>query len=625
MKFKGSKAALAALVSGALLLGACTSGGEEPGGETNPSTSAGNTGSQAGTQGGNSGGGGAAGGDTCKKPLEVSAPKEGQVIYGPGPGKWSGYNNLTSATYSTYNSVVADRMNSGFVYFGTDGAICEDKEFGTMEVLNENPLEVKYTINENVKWSDGTPVTINDYLLDWAAQNPEFLVPGLANGKDKDAKGIFDHVSSSFAEHVVEGPQGEPGSKTFTLKYESTYPDWKLIVGSVMPSHVVAKQIGMDPDALAKAIIDRDAETVKKAAEFWNTGWNFEQGQLPDASLIPSMGPYQIKQGGWEGTSLTLEANPSYWGTPPATQNLIFRYIDDAQMAQSLQNGDLNVIDPQATVDTVGQLKGIGDTVTVETFATLTWEHLDFNFRDTNVFSDAQGGLKLRQAFAHCVPRQTIVDSLIKPIDPEAQIMNAREVFPFQTEKYNDVVSAAYDGRYDQVNIEEAKKLVAESGVATPVKVRVGYKAGNQRRAETVAAIQASCKDAGFEVVDSASTDFFDKELKNGDYEVALYAWASSGQLVSGQNIYGSKRPQNYGQYSNAKVDEAWGKMTSTLDDKVLLEETKVIEKELWDSMFGLPLYAHPGVMAYNSNISNVRATSTQNHVVWNGEQWQLN
>ena len=621
MKFKGSKAALAVLVGGALLLGACTSGEDPAGG-----TSAGGTTNTGGSNAGGSGVDNAVviptGQDACKKDVGITASAEGQVIYGPGPGQWNGYNSNTSGTYSRYNTVVTGVMSSGFVYFGVDGTICDDKEFGSYEVLSENPLEVKYTINENVKWSDGTPVTINDYLLDWAAQNPEFLVPGLHNGENKEAKAVYDHVSSSFAEEVPEGPQGEVGSKTFTLKYRTTYPDWKLMLGSVMPAHVVAKQSGLEPDALAKAILDRDAETVKKGAEFWNTGWNFKQGELPDASLIPSMGPYQLKQGGWEGTALTMEPNPNYWGTPPGTQNLIFRYVDEAQTAQALQNGDLDVIDPQATVDTLGQLNNIGPSVTVNTYPTLTWEHLDFNFRETNVFSDAQGGLKLRQAFALCVPRQGIVDSLIKPINESAVIMNSREAFPFQTEKYNAIVEASYDGQYDQVNIEEAKKLVAESGVQTPVKVRLGYRAGNQRRADTVTAIQASCKDAGFQVEDAASDSFFDKEMKSGDYEVALFGWASSGQIVTGQNIYTTKRPQNYGQYSNPTVDKAWEEVAATLDEKVQLEQLKIIEKELWNDLATIPLYTHPGLTAYDSTIGNVRSTMTQNNVVWNGEQW---
>lgn len=608
MKFKGSKAALAALVSGALLLGACSSGQDPADDSTKVNTSVEI----------------ASGQDACLKDVGGTETKDGQIIYSPGPGQWSGYNNLTDGTYSTYNSVVADRMVSSFVYYGTDGTICEDKDFGTFEMLSEDPLEVKYTISDKAVWSDGTPVTINDYLLDWATQNPEFLVPGRASGENPDAEAVFEHVSSSFAREVLEGPQGEVGSKTFTLKFKGAYPDWKILLGNVMPAHVVAKQIGLEPDAFAQAIVDRDADTVKKAAEFWNKGWIFKPGELPDASLIPSMGPYQIKQGGWKGTTLTLEPNPSYWGPKPATKNLVFSYVDDAQMAQALQNGDLNVIDPQATVDTVGQLTNIGESVTVNTFPTLTWEHLDFNFRDNNVFSDAQGGIKLRQAFAHCVPRQNIVDSLIKPLDPGAQIMNAREAFPFQTEKYNDIVSASYDGRYDQVDLEKAKQLVAESGVATPIKVRVGYKAGNNRRADTVTAIQASCKEAGFEVVDAASATFFDKELKNGDFEVALYAWSGSGQIASGQNIYSTNKPQNRTAYSNAKVDEAWNVLADSLDEKVQLEQTKIIEKELWDTLFGIPLYAHPGLTAYSSNIENIRPTTTQGKTVWNGQQWQL-
>ncbi len=608
MKFRGTKGALAALLSGALLLGACTS---DPGADTTDAAPSAGQESTAVT-------------DPCMVDAGITETAEGQVVYSTGPGQWSGYNNLTSKTYSTYNSVVADQMFGNFWYWGTDGSICDDTEWGTYEVVSEDPLEVKYTISEKATWSDGTPVTINDYLLDWAAQNPEFLVPGLVSGENKDATGVFDHVSSSFAEHVLEGPQGEVNSKTFTLKFSTLYPDFKIIMNPPLPSHVVAKQAGLEPEALAQAILDRDAETVKKAAEFWNTGWTFAPGELPDASLIPSSGPYQVKQGGWVSSTVTLEANTKYWGAPAATQNLVISYIDDAQMAQALQNGDLDVIHPQPTVDTVPQLKALGNAVTVETFSTLTWEHLDFNFRDTNVFSDAQGGQALREAFAYCVPRQGIVDQIIKPIAEDTVVMNAREAFPFQTEEYNAITSAAYDGRYDQVNIEKAKELVAQSGIATPIDVRIGYKAGNQRRTDTVAAIQASCAEAGFNVIDAASATFFDKELVEGDYEVALFAWAGSAQVSSGQNISGSGKNQNYGKYTNAKVDEAWGKLTSTLDSNEQLEQLKVIETELWNTVFSIPLYAHPGVNAWDSNIGNVRTTASQSHVSWNAQQWTL-
>ena len=604
MKFRGTKAALAVLVSGALVLSACSSGDEA---EDGAKPAASET---------------AIGGDNpCVRDAGIKETADGQVVYSPGPGKWDGYNTLTSRTNSVYNSVVMDQVLSNFVYFGTDGTICEDKEFGSFEVLSQDPLEMKYTISDKAKWSDGTPITINDFLLGWASQNPEFVAPGLISGTVEGAEAVFDHVSTTWPEQVPEGPQGEINGKTFTMKFKGAYPDYKIMVDPPLPAHVVATKSGLTPDQLAQAIQNRDGETVRKVAEFWNKKWIFNPGELPEPDVIPSSNRYQIKA--WKDNNVTLEANPNYWGTPAGTKNLVFSYVDDNQMAQSLQNGDLDVIRPQATTDTVKRLQGIGSSIQMATTSEMTWEHLDFNFRDSNVFSDSQGGKKLREAFAHCVPRQTILDRLIKPIKEDAQLLNAREVLPFQP-NYKEVTSKSYDGRYDQVDIEKSKQLVAESGVQTPVKVRIGYKAGNQRRTETVAAIQSSCKDAGFEVVDAAAQDFFENAIVKGDYEVALYAWAGSGLITTGQNIQATGRPQNYGQYSNTKVDQAWDKLTNTLDSKEQVEQTTVIEKELWDTLFNIPLYSHPGVVAWNSKVRNVRVTAAQSTVSWNAFQWQM-
>ncbi len=615
MKLQGTKASLGLALSGVLLLAACTSP------EATDSSAAGDASATATESMSEEMAGDA--GSTCLQDVGITETQDGEVRYTAGPVDWSGYNSITADTYSTYNSVIAAHMFGSFVYFGTDGTICDNTEFGTYEVLSEDPLTVRYTIADDAAWSDGTPVTINDYLMDWAAQNPEFVAPGYASGEDPEASPVFNHVSTSLAQYVLEGPEGELGSKEFTITYTDPNPDYKINVTTALPEHVIAEQSGLEPGALAQAVLDRDADTVTSAADFWNEGWIFNPGELPDSSLMPSSGPYMVKEGGWQaGNSLTLTANDSYWGTPAGTRDLVFRFIDEAQQVQALGNSDVQVIQPQATVDTVGQLEALGSAVSMESGSSLTWEHLDFNHRENNVFGDPETGLTLREAFAYCVPRQQIVDTLIAPMAPDTVVMNAREVFPFQTEKYEEVTSASYDGRYDQVDIDMATQLVEESGVATPIEVRIGYGAGNQRRAETVAAIQASCGDAGFDVIDSSSDTFFSEELGNGDYEIALFAWAGSGQITSGENIYGTNKGQNFGAYSNETVDEAWATLVATLDEDVHLEQTKIIEKELWDTLFGIPLYAHPSIVAFDSTLSNVRATATQDQVSWNAPQW---
>lgn len=599
MKIRRTSAAIAVAATGALLFSACTSpaGNNDDDAESTETTAAAEIDPD----------------DPCKQDAGITETQDGEISFSVGEDEFLGYNSWTPETYSTYNSVVTERLQGQFFYFGTDGTICHDETFGSYEVTNEDPLQVTYTIADDAVWSDGTPITAADFILDWAAQ----AIPTEADPETP----LFNHVSGlTYGEYVPEGPKGEPDSKEFVLDYPTVYADWEILVAAPLPAHVAAEQSGMTVEEMVTAIRDRDYTKLAPLAEFWNTGWlSPTPGELPDPALVPSSGPYTFKENGWTaGQSLTLTANEEYWGTPPATRELTFRFTAADTHVQALQNGDLDVIEPQATVDTLGQLEAIGDTVTVETGSSLTWEHLDFNFREGNVFADS---LPLREAFALCVPRQQIIDNLITPLNPDAEVMNAREVFPFQ-ENYDEVVEASYDGRYDEVDIEAAKAKIAEAGVQTPVTVRIGYSAPNPRRADQVALIKSSCDQAGFQVQDVGAADFFDNTLPNGDYEVALFAWAGSGQKASGQNIYATGQPQNYGEYSDPVVDEAWDTLASSVDPEVHLEQTKIIEKQLWDTLYGIPVFAHPGVVAYSSTLQNVRDTATQSTVVWNAEQW---
>ena len=114
----------------------------------------------------------------------------------------------------------------------------------------------------------------------------------------------------------------------------------------------------------------------------------------------------------------------------------------------------------------------------------------------------------------------------------------------------------------------------------------------------------------------------WDGPLETGDWEVALFAWAGSGQIASGQPIYSTDGGQNYGGYSNETVDEAWNTLAASNDPAVHLEQIKIIEKELWDTLYGIPVFAHPGVVGYDATLENVRHNSTQTGVSWNAEQW---
>lgn len=613
MKYTKLSAAAALAAGSALILSACAPGGGNAGESSN--------GSGAG-QGGDSGAGNVIEGDKGQKlTAEASGPEmadlgdvktqDGSIAYSVGADDFLSYNGLQSNTYTTYNSAVVDRMFSSFWYFGTDGSIIPNEDFGTYEKTSDDPLTVKYTISDDAKWSDGTPVTAGDFIFHWAANNDTVKAEGSETP-------LFDSISFEQGKYIPEAPEGEADGKEFTVTYPEPYADWEILISTALPAHIVAKEAGMSFEELVTAAKEKDVEALTPAAEFWNDGWDFSPGELPDASLVPSMGPYKFKDGGWQaGQSITLEANPEYWGTPAATKELVLRFADPKTHVQALQNGDLDVIEPQATVDTLQQLEGLGEDVNVQTGDQLTWEHVDYNRGEGSVFADSP---ELREAFALCLPRQQIVDNLIKPIYADAQVMNLREVFPFQ-DKYQEVVDEAYPKEMDEPNIEKAKELVEKSGVSKPT-VRLGYQAGNQRRTETVALIKSSCDQAGFDVQDANSPVFFKEVMPAGDYDAALYAWAGSGQKASGANIYQSDGAQNQQSYNNPEVDAAWDKLATSLDENEQLEQVKTIEKLLWEDFQAIPLYAHPGLVGHKADVANVRDTAAQSGALWNVEQW---
>ena len=78
-------------------------------------------------------------------------------------------NSNTADGNTTYNSNITYMTGASFNYYNATPELVKNTKFGTYKVLSEDPLTVKYTIADGVKWSDGTPVDAADLLLGWAS------------------------------------------------------------------------------------------------------------------------------------------------------------------------------------------------------------------------------------------------------------------------------------------------------------------------------------------------------------------------------------------------------------------------------------------------------------------------
>ncbi|MEO6942780.1 MAG: ABC transporter family substrate-binding protein [Terrimesophilobacter sp.] len=537
-------------------------------------------------------------------------------------------NELTSFNYNTpqgnldMNSKLQGYTRSGFFYLDNKLNIIPDKSFGTVEKTSDDPLTVKYTLAKTATWSDGTPITADDMMLAWAVQS------GFFNDSTTDDKGTvksgttyFDYAGDTSGLGLADKPVIGDNNMSMTLTYSKPYADWQLVNPIDEPAHVVADKAGvalkdvlsamqtMPRGDAAKPAAPNDA--LKKFADFWNTG--FDATSLPtDKSLYLSSAAMVLDS--WvPKQSITLVKNPDYKGDlKPKVDKIVIRFIGDAQaQVTALQNGEVDIINPQASADTIKSLKALKN-VTTLTGNQFSYDHLDLSF-NTKVFKDAN----VRKAFLMTVPRQQILDAIVTPQNPDAKLDDSQLFFP-GTSGYDASVKVNGSSAYDKVDIAGAKALLAG---ATP-EVRVLYNTKNPNRVASFQALQASAQQAGFKVIDGGAENW-GSLLGSGTYDVAIFGWISSGVGVAGvPQIFGSKGGGNYNGYANSQVDTLADQLQVTLDKKAQDDIQVKIDTMLWSDSYGVPLFVAPGVMANSNNVTGVVYYPGQSGVGWNYWEW---
>ncbi|MGV8967074.1 MAG: ABC transporter family substrate-binding protein [Cellulomonas sp.] len=531
-----------------------------------------------------------------------------------------GYNANTADNNSVYNAFVDNLTQQGFYQVQPDGTIVPNTTYGTYEKTSDDPLTVKYTFADGAVWSDGTPIDYDDALLAWAAYS------GTHPSGEVDESGapvdLFRAASINGWSQVAM-PEGKAGDKSFTLTYTTPYADWEVLASGFLPAHIAAEQGGLSADGdgaeLVAAIQADDTAKIAPVAEFWSTGWAYQKNlpALPDAALIPSSGPYKYDNAA-NGT-LTLVANDKWWGDAAKTQKIVFKTVDANEMVQALQNGEIDTFDPSnATSDMMSQLADLGAAVTVETGESLSFSHIDLDSSAAGAFAD----VKVRQAFLKCVPRQELVDKFAAPINPTAQVLNLREFLPAQAE-YTDVLAQVPTAKdYAEVDLAGAKALLTEAGVTMPYPIRFAFASQSTLRADQVALVKASCDQAGFAITAVPDPGLFTTLTNPGQWDAAVFGWAGSGLIAPGESIYTTGGGQNFGGYSDPKVDELWSqivRVTSRADAIPLKAE---MEEQLWVNPYNVVLYANPGVTAHSSKVTGPGYNPTQYGSTWNAATW---
>ncbi|MHA7133946.1 ABC transporter family substrate-binding protein [Oerskovia turbata] len=560
--------------------------------------------------------------------------------------------NLSSTNgNATQNAVIGYMLNSGFNYYDDQLELVQDESFGTYKKVSDDPLTIEYTVGDDTKWSDGTAFDATDILLQWVATSAkynnveaEYDENGeISNQAALDAGVYFDGTTPG-ASLIKQIPEISEDGKKITVVYDKPFGDWDLtFTNQFVPAHVVGQKALGETDAQAAkdavrdAIVNGDVAKLSPIATTWNSGFEFTS--MPeDKSVTLSTGAYTLEEY-VENEYLTLKKNPDFKGKNKASvETITVRYIEDPMaQVQALQNGEVDLIGPQASADVRSALEAL-DGIDTNNSVEGTFEHVDLVFKNGGPFDpatyggDAEKAKKVRQAFLLTIPRQTIVDNLIVPLNPDAEVRNSQILIP-GSPNYDKMV--AENGSQDlykpDADIEGAKALLAEAGVTTPVKVRFAYNNENARRVNELALIADSATKAGFEIVDTGRPAAeWGTLLGTGQdqYDASLFGWQSTSTAVTESDANFRFAPErglnNYGYYSNPAVDAALDKLQVSTDPEEQFQLQLEVEKNLWADGFGTTIFQFPAIQGWDSKLEGVDALTISPTIFYGFWNWKL-
>lgn len=500
------------------------------------------------------------------------------------PERLSDILNSTAATHLVCNLVF-----SKFVKYDDHLNLVPDviEDVPTRENggISSDQLTYTYRLRPDVFWHDGERLTSADVA---------FTV-GLI--KDPDVP-----VETREGWDVIESVE-TPDERTVVFHLKTPYPDFvaeTFLDESVLPQHLLSS---LDP------------------REF----------HLADFHRAPvGSGPFVFEE--WvPGSHVTVRRNEAYYADGPSLDKIVFKFVpDENALLVQLKTGEIDLYDNAnlTFVDPARRIPGI------EIYRTpaMMYEHLDLNTTNPTL-----ADRRVRKAIGLATNKQEIVDKVyggwaqVAPLDeyPSSIYFNP---------------TAALNARYDPV---AARRLLHESGWidtngdgilekgGRDLVLNITATAGNPDREKTEILLQRQYRDVGIDLRirnENATVLYGSFEdhgiLKNGKFDIAMYAWLSSPEPATKRALYGSDnippQGQNHPRIVHEQLTQLLDRAATETDAQTRIKLYHLASDILVEEAPVIPLFWYTTVDLCTTRLQNYKPNPTQSGDTWNANEWVL-
>jgi oligopeptide transport system substrate-binding protein len=467
-------------------------------------------------------------------------------------------NSLTSTDSVSF--FVLLHTQEGLLSYGNDDELVG----GVAESWSMDGTTARFTLRDNARWSDGKPVTAQDFVFAWRTVLDRATASSYAF--------ILYPIKNAEKIHRGELPARELGvyaEDARHLRVELEHPTAYFLSLTTFATYFPLRE---DFYQTQKSHYAADAEKLLYNGAFTLTEWT-------------------------HGASLTLKKNPLYWNAANIKLDTIHipHITNDANTLFNLfQSGEIAMTD--LSRETLPQ--ALQQRLYIQSFANGMLNYMEFNFRPPHVL----GNRALREAISAVIDRQALVNKVIAApgTRPTAGF------FPAWLNGITPVALPEPDINKAQNALQKAK---AELNVATlPLLTLLIYDSpAAVRQAEYLQRVLQQTLGITL-IIDKQIFKQKLAKLKSGEFDLALSAWGPDyNDPMTFADLLHSANENNHGSYHNDNYDQLVEQAATLPPGETRTQTFSAMQTIMTQDIAVLPL-TEPGIIyVQNRQLQNVR------------------
>ncbi|NKZ01759.1 ABC transporter family substrate-binding protein [Nocardiopsis alborubida] len=452
--------------------------------------------------------------------------------------------------------------------YDAEGLPSPNEDFVLDYGVSDDGLEVFYELNPDAVWSDGEPITSEDY---------EAQVETVSGSREGD----WELGGTDGYDQITEFVPGDD-EYSFTLRFDEPFAEWPSLFSPLYPKEY------MEDEEL------------------------FKEGYVKDYPV--TAGPFGDVEFDDVTERITITKNEDWWGTEPLLDEIVFDAMGTDAMAGAFNNGEIDGFYlgyDAAGYELLRDREG--------TYFTRAVNHA-YRFASLNGASPNLEDVRVRHAISLGLDTSALAEIALGAVD-----------WPI-TGETNRLLRSSQNGYqdnsegYGEYDPERAAELLDEAGWT----LEEGAEFRTNEKGETLSldwvasddmAIAQDEAEIGRDMLAEIGIEVKVQQVPNnalfseyvipGNYEVATY-------VLTGSNPYAGDAQENYGmpdengewgnnlaRTSTEEIDQKFGEMRAETDPERYAELANEIDRLLWEEVATIPFFERPGLYVMNEDLHN--------------------